>query len=240
LFTDLFNGAHGFAAESHLYALLAVTPQIPAPSLLAQGQLFPESSGWPWPYLVSAVIPGTSLGEVRERITPSDEKRIAVHLGPIVRQIHALPIEGVPSLPRSWDAFVHLLGVRHGDCAADYARGGIIPRRLVDEIDSYLPPIDSLIDRTLEPRLLHCDLNQDHVLGRFESGHWQLTGIIDFGDAQVGDPLYELIGPAPWLIPLRQATPAYLSRCLRGQPTGTRAHHFPRDEPNLAPRVHRA
>jgi hygromycin-B 7''-O-kinase len=36
-------------------------------------------------------------------------------------------------------------------------------------------------------------LNEDHVLGRFERGRWQITGIIDFGDAQVGDPLYELV-----------------------------------------------
>jgi hygromycin-B 7''-O-kinase len=193
LFTDLFNGAHGFAVESDLYPLLAATPQIPVPSLLAQAHLFPEGGGWPWPYLVSTVLPGMSMGEVRDRITLADKTTIAAYLGPIVRHIHALPIEGAPSLPRSWDAFVHLLQRRRDTSAADYARGGIMPRRLADQIDSYLPSVDSLIDRTMEPQLLHCDLNQDHVLGRFNSGHWQLTGIIDFGDAQVGDPLYELV-----------------------------------------------
>jgi hypothetical protein len=40
---------------------------------------------------------------------------------------------------------------------------------------------------------LHCDLGDDHVLGRFEGQRWRPTGIIDFGDAKVGDRVYELI-----------------------------------------------
>lgn len=41
--------------------------------------------------------------------------------------------------------------------------------------------------------MLHCDLNADHVLGSFEGERWHPAGIIDFGDAMVGDRLYEFV-----------------------------------------------
>ena len=193
LFTHRFNGARSFAVESDLYPLLAGTWGVPAPSLLARGHLFPEDGGWPWPYLVSALIPGRSLGEVRERVGLADQLALAAHLGPIVRQIHALPVTRVPSLTRSWGAYACLLDVRRASCADDYARGGGMPPPLLEGIAAYLPPTETLIDQSRQPCLLHGDLNEDHVLGRFERGRWQITGIIDFGDAQVGDPLYELV-----------------------------------------------
>ena len=51
-----------------------------------------------------------------------------------------------------------------------------------------------------QPRLLHGDLSCDHLL--FDPQKEQLTGIIDFGDLQIGDPdldyiyIYEECGEA--------------------------------------------
>jgi hygromycin-B 7''-O-kinase len=75
---------------------------------------------------------------------------------------------------------------------ADQRAWGTLPARLIDQIDAYLPPLADLVDPAVPPCLLHCDLNADHVLGDFRAGHWRPTGLIDFGDAQVGDPAYEL------------------------------------------------
>ena len=41
--------------------------------------------------------------------------------------------------------------------------------------------------------LIHADLTHDYVLGAFQDGHWRPTGLIDFGDAWVGDRIYELV-----------------------------------------------
>lgn len=44
------------------------------------------------------------------------------------------------------------------------------------------------------PRLLHGDLNADHILGDMdENGEWTCSGVIDFGDARTGEPLYDLV-----------------------------------------------
>jgi Ser/Thr protein kinase RdoA (MazF antagonist) len=104
-----------------------------------------------------------------------------------------LPIEGLPSLGHSWDAFERLLRERRAACGAQYAREGAMPRWLVDEIDAYVLPLASLVDRRRWPHLVHGDLNEDHVLGVFEGEHWRPTGIIDFGDARAGDRLYDLV-----------------------------------------------
>jgi hygromycin-B 7''-O-kinase len=68
-----------------------------------------------------------------------------------------------------------------------------LPERLIAQLDAYLPPPADLVDRTEPPRVLHCDLNADHLLGAFEGERWRPVGIIDFGDAMVGDRMYELV-----------------------------------------------
>ena len=44
---------------------------------------------------------------------------------------------------------------------------------------------------TYSPKLLHADLSLDHLL--FDQNSQVLTGIIDFGDMKIGDPVYEYI-----------------------------------------------
>ena len=64
---------------------------------------------------------------------------------------------------------------------------------LIKQIESYLLPMNMLFDIHTTPHLLHCDLNADHVLGFLHQKRWHTTGIIDFGDAIVGDWHYDLI-----------------------------------------------
>lgn len=54
---------------------------------------------------------------------------------------------------------------------------------------------DFLSDRaifTFQPVLLHCDLNCEHIF--YDVEHGMLTGIIDWGDATIGDPAQDFVG----------------------------------------------
>ena len=42
---------------------------------------------------------------------------------------------------------------------------------------------------------LHGDITADHVLLSRQTRGWEITGLIDFGDARVGDSLYEFVAP---------------------------------------------
>ena len=41
--------------------------------------------------------------------------------------------------------------------------------------------------------MIHADLTADHLLGRLENGQWTPLGLIDFGDAMIGNLYYELL-----------------------------------------------
>lgn len=192
-FGDLFQGPHRYAAELDVYHLIGNPPQIPAPALLGHGFLFPESVTWQWPYLVSTMLPGTSYGEVDTHVSGDDKQALVRSLGQIIRQVHLLPLHDARVLAPSWDAFYASLAHLRAMYTSDPERWRLMPERLVAAFDAYLLPDDQLIDRSSPPHLLHADLTGDHVIGRFEDGHWRMTGIIDFGDAMVGDPLYELV-----------------------------------------------
>jgi hygromycin-B 7''-O-kinase len=187
--TQLFGTRENFAVECEIYALLANSPVIPAPALLADGQLFPDGD---WPYIIISLIPGLSLGEVVAQVSAEDKRSLAIWLGQRLRRLHQLPIAS-PALQRSQTRFAQWLVAQHAACVTRQQQLGHLPNRLLSELDDYLLPVAHLFDTVEGPCLIHCDLNHDHLLGEFVAGHWRPTGIIDFGDARVGDRLYELV-----------------------------------------------
>lgn len=194
LYPPLFGGAESFLKEVELYNLFSSqSPQLPFPLLLASGKLFPEEHVWSWPYIVTSLIPGTSIGEIFNQVTYTDKLALAGYLGQLLFQLHSLPCEGLQHFKCSWDAFTTFLERQRNICIENHHRWNALPDSLIDQLDDYIPPVNTLIDQSSHPVLLHCDLNQDHVLGHMENGHWKTTGIIDFGDARIGDRMYELI-----------------------------------------------
>lgn len=193
LYTDLFNSADSYSREHDSYRQLAQQRTLPVPELIAQGQLFSPADGWPWPYIISTRITGESYGQAQARLSDEEQLHVAGWLGSFARQLHTLPVLPGVSFQPTWDAFAAFLAARRAACVADQRRWQVLPPALIDQIDAYLPPLDELIDRSHPPSLIHADLNADHLLGQDAAGHWQPTGVIDFGDARVGDPSYELV-----------------------------------------------
>lgn len=191
LFSDLFGGAQSFPVERDLYGLLGQTSTLPAPSLLASGSLFPEAE-WPWPYLVLTCIRGRSLGEEWERVSREERRRIAGLLGGWLRELHVLPFQ--PDLfGRGRESYLDFLHRQRAVCMDNHSRWGTLPPHLLEQLPEYLLPVEALADTSCPPHLLHADLNGDHVLGEWAGEQWEPTGIIDFGDARAGDPLYEWV-----------------------------------------------
>ena len=127
-----------------------------------------------------------------DNVADADKLALATFLGGVLRTLHGMTWPGTPALPARWEPFLDFLAARRRACVADQRAWGTVPAPLIAEIDAYLPPVADLVDTSGPPCLLHADLNADHVLGGFRDGHWRPTGIIDFGDARVGDPAYEL------------------------------------------------
>jgi hygromycin-B 7''-O-kinase len=193
-FGRAFEGARTFAVERELCRQIRDVPDIPAPRLLAEGRLYPRGDAWPWPYLVTEALRGRSFGEVWREVSPGDRLGVARWLADVARRLHELaPGEARPCLRPTWDEFAALLERRRREVPAEFAARGDLPDWLVGQVGGFVGAIDDLIDRRARPRLLHADLTEDHVLGQFRGARWAATGIIDFGDARMGDRLYELV-----------------------------------------------
>jgi hygromycin-B 7''-O-kinase len=188
--TKFFGRPETFALEQEIYGLMARAPHIPAPALLTTGSLFADGD---WPYMIISRIPGTSLGEVAEQVSYADKQALAQYLGRLLRHLHDLPVDGSPTLARTRAEFPQFMARQRERCSEQQREWGALPDRLIAQLDTYLLPPDQLLEPSATWRLTHCDLNHDHVLGEFVAGHWRPNGIIDFGDARIGDRMYELV-----------------------------------------------
>lgn len=154
---------------------------IAAPRVLARGSLFPGEEA-EWPFLVTERLGGRPWREAG--LPPAEAGSVARQLGAQIRRLH----DAGPDGPRA-DA---LRGVRqdrlgdrdHGRAAAERHRAwGSLPAHLLDQVPGYLAGY-----RAGRRCLVHGDLTEDHLFVR----DGELLGIIDWGDALVTDPFYEL------------------------------------------------
>ena len=112
------------------------------------------------------------------------DERHGRQLGEFLAALHAFPVEqaralGVPSHDRGWreryDAFARgLLGRARSLLGEDVDRAEAMLAGYLDDPANF----------TFAPRLIHADLGPEHILA---SGD-ELTGIIDWSDARIGDP----------------------------------------------------
>ncbi|WP_158893195.1 phosphotransferase family protein [Amycolatopsis anabasis] len=185
-FGDRWCGPDSHAAESEFYALTEGRG-LPMPRVVAAGELDPDGPSWRWPYLITNRIPGTPCRSALSTMDEQARLRFAKQLGGVIRALHATPLRDGPIFGDD-KRFRALLAERRAAAVADHRRWGHLPERLCAELDEYLPAPESLPGA--ERVLVHGDLHADHV---FLDGSGEITGIIDFGDAAVADPRYELV-----------------------------------------------
>ena len=186
LFPPLVAG--DFERERAVYRLL--DDRLPEmPRLLADGVLHDRID---WPYLVTSFLPGAAWREVQAGMPQAQQLAVARALGERIGRVHATPITPDPLAsghgwppPDAWPRFVAARLVE-----APAALRAVLPEPVAAEAELLLQGTEWL-DRP--PRLLHGDLTQDHVLVTVQDGVWTLSGLIDWADAEVGDPAYEWV-----------------------------------------------
>tara|TARA_E500000331_G_scaffold129826_1_gene126961 strand:- start:584 stop:1453 length:870 start_codon:yes stop_codon:yes gene_type:complete len=167
-----------------------IRDQLPArtPRLVAAPD---PAEAWPFGYIVQSLISGTPLHEIET----GDVTDLATQLGATLRQLHGLDVNRAmrTDLPlhdrREWASEFGAAALRK------------VAERLGTEMGTRVANEATRILRTssyydVEPVLIHNDLHLEHIL--IEGG--QPIGIIDWGDAGLGDPdvdflyLYWLMG----------------------------------------------
>ena len=184
LFVPLF--AQDFVAEhlvaNHLVGKIGVR----IPEIVAEGQI----GGWN--YLIMTRISGIPLETIWDDLPPTNCLQIATEVGQMIAQIRTVSVKGLEVLKMDWRTFL-------ADQAADIS--AYQPPLLelawepAQEIAELFASLTELFEENFEPVLLLADITREHVFVDWRDGQWQMVGYVDFGDAMVGHPDYELIAP---------------------------------------------
>jgi hypothetical protein len=165
------------AAERAALILVATNPEIAAPRLHGEGQLY-DNPDAAWPYLITTRMNGVASWRAElSRESMKERRPLAVEVGRQVRRVHALRPSDVAvrvAVEEDW---------RDLDVAAA-AKQSSLPPHLVAQVTDYVARLGPS-DRVF----VHGDIVANHVY--IENGRF--TGIIDWGDAMVTDRHVELI-----------------------------------------------
>jgi len=176
--------AHELEAESDALSRISGALPIDTPQLCAVGM----RDGWS--YIVLTRLRGRTLRDCWGEVPSLERLEILRALGAWLAALHALPVPREGALAVSWPTFVL---AQTSLCGARQARLGL-PPNLIAGIPDCLDGANLASASRLA--MLHADLTDQNVLIDKLDGSWRVSGIIDFGDAQTGAPLYDMAAPA--------------------------------------------
>ena len=176
--------------EMRLLPELAPTLPLPAPRFEFVGR---RRDGCPRPFAGYRKIAGVAL--TADRLQPGQAERAARQLGCFLAALQRFPPEkaarlGVPGgSPAQWR--------REYQALYERMRGQVFPLLAPQVRTNIAACWEGHLGRDehfcFQPVLLHRDLTSEHILYDPERG--ALTGIIDWGDASIGDPAFDFTGP---------------------------------------------
>jgi hygromycin-B 7''-O-kinase len=163
---------------------------VPVPHLVAQGER-PDG----YTFVVVTRLPGVSLEHAWSGLPHGDRRSVLAQVGHLMAAVHALPVGDLHDLPPRWDTF---LPDQIRGCRARHARLGA-PAWVVDHIDDFVPEALQAVDLAADPVILTGEYTPFNLLFQRSNGAPELSGMIDLGDAMIGPPAYDLLGPAVFL-----------------------------------------
>lgn len=170
--------------EARVLPLIAERVSLSVPRFEHVGE---QRSGLP--FVVYRAVPGQPLVDGLAGLPATTCERMAQQLARFMEQLQSVPVaEVTASGLEPTDLGAELAQAREAWVAAKSE----IPPGPFDYVarrfDAYLAEPRF---RTREPRLIHADLSPDHWL--YDAERAELSGIIDFGDCELGDPDYEYL-----------------------------------------------
>ncbi|WP_419419763.1 phosphotransferase [Legionella sp. D16C41] len=159
-----------FTSECVAHDYLTKDKSILAPSILATGELFPNTDLC-WPYIISSKVPGRSWLDTT--FTAAEKNNIAAEIGQQLRKIHELPTDKRLQHDNKWSTLNFKMA----------AEKSVLPLHLVAQVDNFIAKLNDF-----DSCFVNSDMVATHIF--IENGH--LSGIIDWGDATVTDRHYEL------------------------------------------------
>jgi hygromycin-B 7''-O-kinase len=149
-----------------------------------------------WPYVIMSRLEGTLLEGLWEKLGHNNKLIIIRELGALIREVHSLPTHGLEVIDCDWQQFIKN---QINQCMTKHQTTKL-PENLLQQIPTYLESIETFLPRIKDPVILTGEYTPMNFLVTQKSGVWHIHGLIDFGDAMLGLPQYDLLGPGAFLI----------------------------------------
>jgi aminoglycoside phosphotransferase (APT) family kinase protein len=176
-----------FFVERAVLATLAAHSAIPAPRIVAAA----EHSSLP-PYLILSEVPGETAENLWDGLSRSAQLALARELGALTAAIHRLPQDNLAAVERRFAGKeLHIeqyrsywLATVEQETALSSQQRRELAHFLREEAPQHLAaPV----------RLAHYDLAHNHIYLAEEKGAWQVTAIIDWAEAVLGPPEWDMV-----------------------------------------------
>jgi len=179
-----------FASERLLLIHLEGKLSVKTPTLETEGDIFG------WPYLIMSKLEGTNLETLWEMMPNKSKVIILRELGQLIREVHALPTNGLEDIDCHWPQF---LEKQIANCVEQHQTKGL-SATLLQQLPAYIDSIKETLPKIKKPVILTGEYTPMNFLVQQIDDFWHISGLIDFGDAMLGLPEYDLLGPGAFLI----------------------------------------
>ena len=175
-----------FHLERSILQTLENYNTVPAPQIVAEG----EPAQYP-PYLVLSEIPGSTAENVWEDLSRSEQLAIARELGEITAAIHRLPQQDLTAVEQQFGGWrEHAKAEQARRIPHIESAENLSLKRRNDMIRFLKVEARELLNSSF--RVTHCELAHNHIYLLKEMGTWEVTGIIDWADAMIGPPEWDV------------------------------------------------
>lgn len=202
----IFPAFHRHQWESEwrtLRHLQSAAVSIRIPELIAHGQR-PDG----WTYVIVECLPGVLLEEIWGGLTEPEKSSLLRQIGQVMASVHRIGVGALKELQPEWTSFLE-----------KQASGAFQRHQAKAMPDWFLRGLDDFVSghraRFQAPRsvILTGEYTPFNLLAEKKMNQWQLTGMIDFGDAMIGALEYDFLGP---LLFLAEGKPALSESFFEG------------------------
>lgn len=167
-------------------ALETLSNQIPAPRLIAAGTLENDS-----PYIIMSEVAGKTLQYMWADLSRSELRTIAREIGTITAKLHRQPQDKLAAVEAQFGGRNKTIKEMETERIAEIKANERFSTRHKDELLEFLQgEARNFLD--VPPVLTHSDFSHAHIYITRENSQPTVSGLIDWGEAMLGVPEWDI------------------------------------------------
>lgn len=144
-----------------------------------------------WKYVITKNVNGEQAKNIFRSLSTENLKTFAIDIGKLIKNIHSIESEGFEREFGPWNRY---LENNLANQQAIHLSRGNTPEWSQKISEFVLKQADTL--RSLGPaKLIHADLNHEHLILEEVHNEWRVTGVLDFADSMNAPIEMEFILP---------------------------------------------